>query len=82
MSDDSAVPHDTLTPEQLATIERARNTPYVISRSRRRPPGKKEWTFKPFIEVNPDVDFVELLHRERERMYARAIPKRSETSSQ
>lgn len=65
MSAEAAQQHDTLTQEQLTTVERARNTPFVISRSRRRPPGKKRWTFKPRIELAREIDVVELLDRGR-----------------
>ncbi len=71
MSAETAQQQDTLTQEQLATIERARNTPFVISRSRRRPPGDKRWTFKPRIELAREIDVVELLDRGR---YADASP--------
>jgi hypothetical protein len=65
MSAETAQQQDALTPDQLATIERARNTPFVISRSRRRPPGKKQWTFKPRIKLSREIDVVELLDRGR-----------------
>jgi hypothetical protein len=65
MSAETAHQQDTLTEEQLAAVERARNTPYVISRSRRRPPGEKRWTFKPRIELAREIDVVELLDRGR-----------------
>ena len=78
MSAETAQQQDTLTKEQLAAVERARNTPYVISRSHRRPPGEKRWTHEPAITLNQDVDIVALLKRERERMIARTIPQQPE----
>ncbi|MDQ3548131.1 MAG: hypothetical protein M3439_04850 [Chloroflexota bacterium] len=71
MSAETAHQQDALTREQLATVERARNTPFVISRSRRRPPGVKRWSFKPRIELAREIDVVELLDRGR---YADASP--------
>ncbi len=74
MSAETAHQQDALTREQLATVERARNTPFVISRSRRRPPGVKRWTFKPRIELAREIDVVELLKRERQRTIAKKLP--------
>ena len=73
MSAETAHQQDTLTEEQLAAVERARNTPYVVSRSYRRPPGERTWTHKPAITLNPDVDIVKLLKSERERTIAKKI---------
>jgi hypothetical protein len=78
MSAETAQQHDTLTKEQLAAVERARNTPYVISRSHRRPPGEIKWTHEPAIILNRDVDIVELLKRERERTIAKKISQQPE----
>ena len=74
MSADTAQQQDTLTPEQLAAVERAHTTPFVISRSRRRSPGVTHWSFKPWIELARDIDIVELLQRERQRTIAKKIP--------
>jgi hypothetical protein len=79
VSADTAQQQGTLTREQQATIERARNTPFVISRSRRRPPGKKQWTFKPRIELAREIDVVELLDRGR---YADTNPVIPETKEE
>jgi hypothetical protein len=78
MSAETVEQQDTLTPEQLAAVERARNTPYVISQSHRRPPGENRWTHEPAIILNQDVDIVAILKRERERVIARTIPQRPE----
>jgi hypothetical protein len=74
MSVETTAQQDTLTPEQLAAVERARNTPYVISRSYRRPPGVKRWSHRPAVTLERDIDIVELLKRERDRTVAKKIP--------
>lgn len=63
MSIEATQEQATLTQAQLDTIERARNTPFVISRSRRRPADEKRWTFKPRMTLARDVDVLELLDR-------------------
>ena len=74
MSTETVPQQDTLTCEQLAAVDRARNTPFVISRSYRRQPGVKRWSHKPAITLERDIDIVELLNRERDRTIAKKIP--------
>lgn len=38
-------------------------------RIRKRPVGKTEWTYEPWIRVKPDTDIVELLNRAREDQF-------------
>ncbi len=51
--------------EQDDAVTRARNTPVVASRTRRRDTAEQGWTFKPAIRLRPDqdVDIRKLLGR-------------------
>ena len=60
--------------EQLDIIERARTTPYVVSRSRRRQSGAREWTHTPAVRLARDIDLVDLVKRERHRELSDAFP--------
>lgn len=75
MSAETAQQQDVLTQEQLAVVERARHATIVISRSHRRPPGVKRWSHKPAFKLDRDIDIVELLKSERQRVIAKKTPR-------
>lgn len=69
-----------LSASQLAVVERARQTPFTISRTHHRTDPGTAWTHEPMATLIDDTDVLALVQSERQRMLEDVIDAEREQS--